>query len=73
MPAADRGSRVGLCLDCRHARLVRSRAGHGYYRCARSDDDRRYPRYPRLPVTSCDGYEAVEPGHDRADPVATSR
>ncbi|HTA33307.1 MAG TPA: hypothetical protein VK721_07775 [Solirubrobacteraceae bacterium] len=25
--------------------------------CLRSRTDRAYPRYPRLPVLACDGYE----------------
>lgn len=58
---ADGDDRVGLCLDCRHARLVRSRTDQDYYRCGRSDDDGRYPKYPRLPVLTCDGYQPIEP------------
>lgn len=69
----DRRDPVGLCLHCRHARLVRSRAGETYYRCERSDDDGRYPRYPRLPVLSCDGFDAVELVHDETDPADASR
>ena len=49
---------VGLCLSCRHVRVVRSRTGQRYYRCERSSTEPLYPRYPRLPVLRCDGHEA---------------
>jgi hypothetical protein len=29
--------------------------------CARSQDDPRFPKYPRLPVVRCIGYSASEP------------
>ena len=61
MRTADREERVGLCLRCRHARLVRSRTNQDYYRCERSADDALYPKYPRLPMRSCDGFDPVEP------------
>ena len=73
MPPDDRVARVGQCLDCRHARLVRSPPGQTYYRCGRSDDEGRYPRYPRLPVLSCDGFDAVELVRDETDPADASR
>ena len=68
MRPADREDRVGLCLHCRHARVVRSRTDQDYYRCGRSDHDGRYSKYPRLPVLSCDGYE---PGEPRPSPPAS--
>ena len=54
--------RVGLCLRCRHVRVVHSHANHDYYRCQRYDDDGRYARYPRLPMRRCDGYDPVRAG-----------
>jgi hypothetical protein len=47
----------GLCADCRHAQRLAAKRTH-YLRCRRSDDDRRFARYPRLPVLVCHGYEA---------------
>ena len=73
MPPPELGNRVGLCLHCRHARLVRSRTDQDYYRCGRSDQDARYPKYPRLPVMSCEGHDTVEPVRDKTDPVDASR
>ena len=52
---------VGLCLRCRHVRVVPSRTGRRYYRCERAATDAGYPKYPRLPVLRCPGYEPGEP------------
>lgn len=54
-PAGE--ANVGLCLHCRHARIVISRAESRFYLCKRSSTDPAYPKYPRLPVLQCDGYE----------------
>ncbi len=57
MPPDDRG-RVGLCLDCRYARVVESERGGRFYLCRRSETDRGFRKYPPLPVLRCSGYEA---------------
>lgn len=46
----------GLCADCRWARVVRTPRSV-FWLCERSRTDLRYPRYPRLPVTACEGHE----------------
>jgi hypothetical protein len=48
--------RVGLCLDCQHARRIDSSRGSTFYRCGLSDSDPSFPKYPRLPVLQCLGY-----------------
>jgi len=48
---------AGLCARCRHARRVESGKGSRFLLCRRSETDSAYPRYPRLPVSSCPGYE----------------
>lgn len=49
---------AGLCETCAHQRLVRTTRGSEFSLCARSKDEpERFPRYPRLPVTGCAGYE----------------
>jgi hypothetical protein len=48
---------AGLCDRCRHQKLVRNTRGSTFSLCLRSQADERYPRYPRLPVASCPGYE----------------
>jgi hypothetical protein len=50
----------GLCKDCRHANPVRSAHDAVYYLCRLSFDDARFPKYPRLPVLFCEGYDRAE-------------
>jgi len=52
---------VGLCIDCRHARIMRSDREAVYYRCSLAATDPRFPKYPRLPVLNCPGYEPSQP------------
>ena len=51
------GAPAGLCESCRHARLNETNRGTAYLRCTRAAWDERLPRYPRLPVTECVGFE----------------
>jgi hypothetical protein len=51
---------VGLCFSCVHARVVRSDRGSLFYQCLRSLTDPNYPKYPRLPMRQCPGYEAIK-------------
>jgi hypothetical protein len=48
----------GLCGACRHRRTVETARGSRFLLCERSRTDSRFPRYPRLPVLACDGFEA---------------
>jgi len=49
---------AGLCDSCRHQRIVRNTRGSIFSLCERSKTEPdRFPRYPRLPVTACPGYE----------------
>jgi hypothetical protein len=57
-PNAPRpGLSAGLCDTCEHQVEVRNTRGSVFSLCARSRTDPAYPRYPRLPVAECDGYE----------------
>ena len=49
--------RVGLCVTCLHSRRVESARGSVFYLCRRSATDPAFPKYPRLPVVACPGYE----------------
>ncbi len=49
---------AGLCDSCRHQQVVRNTRGSVFSLCRRSrDEPERFPRYPRLPVLACPGYE----------------
>ena len=52
------GGAPGLCETCVHAKLNETHRGTAYLRCTRAAWDPRLPRYPRLPVIECLGYEA---------------
>ena len=54
------GLRAGLCDRCRHQRVVTNTRGSAFSLCERSKTDDRFPKYPRLPVTRCAGYEPRE-------------
>jgi hypothetical protein len=48
---------AGLCERCRHQRVIRNTRGSSFSLCERSREDDRYPKYPRLPVLRCTGFE----------------
>ena len=51
---------AGLCVGCMHAKLNLTRRGTAYLRCLRAEWDDRLPRYPRLPVLDCVGFERAD-------------
>ena len=51
------GAEPGQCATCQHAKLNETRKDTAYLRCTRAAWDPRLPRYPRLPVTDCPGFE----------------
>jgi hypothetical protein len=53
-------TRVGLCLTCIHMRRIESARGSTFYLCQRSMTEPEFPKYPRLPVLRCQGYEEKE-------------
>jgi hypothetical protein len=49
---------AGLCETCAHQRLIRNTRGSEFSLCERSKaEPDRFPKYPRLPVQRCAGYE----------------
>jgi hypothetical protein len=48
---------VGLCATCRHQKVIGTTRGSTFSMCLRSREDKRYPKYPPLPVLSCPGHE----------------
>ncbi len=48
---------AGLCDTCVHQQVIRTTRGSSFSLCRRSRTDPAYPRYPRVPVKSCPGYE----------------
>ena len=56
-PRRRTGAGAGLCDTCAHQQVVRNTRGSAFSLCTRSRDDPAYPRYPRVPVLGCPGYE----------------
>jgi hypothetical protein len=50
-------ARVGLCSGCRFMRQIESDRGSVFLLCEHSAIDASFPKYPRLPVLQCRGYE----------------
>jgi hypothetical protein len=51
---------AGLCDTCLHQRVVKNTRGSRFSLCERSKTDpQHYPKYPRIPVRECTGYEPV--------------
>jgi hypothetical protein len=59
---------VGLCETCANVRVVETRKGSRFYLCMLSETDPRFPKYPRLPVHRCHGYQ---PAGDPESAVAS--
>jgi len=49
--------KAGLCDSCVHQKLIRTGRGSVFSMCLRSKTDERFPKYPRIPVERCPGYE----------------
>jgi hypothetical protein len=60
---------AGLCDACRHQRVIANTRGSRFSLCERSKTDARFPKYPRIPVAACPGFERREP----AQPASVSR
>ena len=48
---------AGMCDSCRHQKLIRTGRGSVFSMCERSKAEPGYPKYPRVPVLACAGYE----------------
>jgi hypothetical protein len=49
---------AGLCDRCAHQKLIANTRGSTFSMCLRHrTEPERFPKYPRLPVTACAGYE----------------
>lgn len=59
---------AGLCAKCSYARIVRSDRDSIYYRCQRALSDPNFPKYPKLPVLTCRGYEPFKVAPESQDP-----
>jgi hypothetical protein len=56
--------RSGLCASCIHARRTGNPKGPGFILCGLSKSDPSFPKYPRLPVMKCPGFERPTPTNE---------
>jgi len=63
-------AKIGLCETCRHAQVIRSDRGSIFHLCRLSFTDRRFPKYPRLPVVECPGYRQRDEAAPDGSPTA---
>lgn len=49
----------GLCAACAYAQRIVSERGSEFWLCRRGLTGPEFPKYPRLPVTLCGGFEAA--------------
>ena len=49
--------RAGLCDRCRYQRVITNTRGSAFSLCELSKEDPRFPKYPRIPVARCAGYQ----------------
>jgi hypothetical protein len=64
MTEADLRERAGLCGHCAHALVRPTRRGTVYLRCALAATDAHFPKYPRLPVDDCIGFQPEDRDED---------
>ena len=50
---------IGLCATCQFMRRMESDRGSTFYLCQLSATDPSFPKYPRLPILQCMGYQQV--------------
>jgi hypothetical protein len=53
---------MNLCDTCQHCRIIRNDRGSIFLLCERALTDPTFPKYPRLPVLECHGYERKAEG-----------
>jgi hypothetical protein len=63
----------GLCAACLHAQKIVSERGSEFWLCRRGLTDPAFPKYPRLPVTRCSGFEAVDDPSERKQAESVAR
>jgi hypothetical protein len=57
--------KLGLCAHCKFAQHIASSKGSTFLLCGLSKTDPRFPKYPRLPVVTCSGYQKSSAGTEQ--------
>ena len=56
-PRRSRQAEAGLCARCVHVQVIGNDRGSTFYLCRLSASDPGFPKYPRIPVLACSGFE----------------
>ena len=59
----------GLCSHCIHFKRIESSRGSVFVMCQRGLTDERFPKYPRLPVLRCAGFDPAPDVPEAAQPA----
>jgi uncharacterized protein (TIGR00290 family) len=60
LQSSGRATGAGLCATCQNAKVVTSDRESVFLRCLLAEKNAGFPRYPRLPVTTCFGWSAED-------------
>ena len=57
---------IGLCVPCIYHATAANNRGAEFHLCELGVRDSTFPKYPRLPVLSCKGYQSTKDtkGHE---------
>ena len=61
MKAGQGDTDAGLCERCRLSARITNDRGTVFYLCRQSEIDKRFARYPRLPVSECNAFTPLSP------------
>jgi len=61
---------MGLCSECVWRREIVSDKGSYFLMCLKCNEDPSFPKYPRLPVLVCSGYQTALPAMAEHDSSA---
>jgi hypothetical protein len=58
----EQADNAGLCSTCVHSRRITSARDSVFVLCQLGFSDERFPKYPRLPVFTCEGFTPASLG-----------
>ncbi len=55
---------IGLCSLCKHVKVIKSAKGSTFIMCELAKTDKRFSKYPPLPVLHCVGFDPEPTGDE---------
>ena len=62
---------IGLCAACCHVKVIKSSKGSFFIMCELAKTDKRFSKYPALPVLYCPGFDQRRELEDGETPGST--